>query len=196
MRGPETEQSHTNRWADGWYDRFMEGNGLDIGYRGSVKDAEPVLDTAIGVDLDYPGYDGKTLPFPDESQDYVFSSHCLEHILDYKSIIRDWFRVLKVRGNLIITVPHQFLYEKKRDVPSLWNRDHKRFYTPATLLNEIEISLEPNSYRIIHLRDNDDNFDYSIPPGKHSGGCYEIELVVNKIIKPSWDVKLSQFRTI
>ena len=130
-------------------DAFETGAILDIGYRG-YTDAEPVVAQAIGIELDYQGYDGRTLPFPDRSQDAVFSSHCLEHIEDFRNAIREWHRVLKVGGFLIIAVPHQFLYEKRRNLPSRWNADHKRFYTPASLLAEVELSLAPDSYRVRH----------------------------------------------
>jgi hypothetical protein len=36
------------------------------------------------------------------------------------------------------------------------------------------------------LRDNDDNFDYSIPPELPPRGCYEIELVLQKIAPPAY----------
>lgn len=186
MRGPETERSHKKRMQNGFYEKYMYGDGLDIGYRGSIEWAEPVLDDAIGIDRDYPKYDGIHLPFDDNSMDYVFSSHCLEHITDYSRTIEEWFRVLKLNGRLIIIVPHQHIYEKKINLPSQWNSDHKRFYTPASLLKEIEESLTPNSYRVRHLMDNDEGNDNSIPPNKHSNGPYEIECVIQKITPPKW----------
>lgn len=188
MRGPETEKSHNRRVRTGFYSKYMNGNGLDIGYRGDVINAEPVLDSAIGIEFDYPGYDGEHLPFENESQDYVYNSHCLEHILQTWIPIKEWFRVLKVGGFLIIVVPHQFLYEKKKNLPSLYNGDHKHFFTPAYLLEKIEEALEPNSYRIRYLQDCDEDFDYSRPPLVHSGGEYQIELVIEKIVKPNWEL--------
>ena len=65
-------------------------------------------------------------------------------------------------------------------------RNQERFYTPACLLCDFEAVLEPNSYRVRHLADNDCGYDYAIDPGAHSAGCYEIELVVEKIAEPSW----------
>lgn len=186
--GPETARSHQKRRDSGFYGKYMSGLGLDIGYKGSTPNAEPVLDTAIGVDTDYPEYDGVHLPFADESQDYVYASHVLEHVTNWPETLREWFRVLKVGGYLVITVPHEFLYEKKKALPSRWNADHKRFYTTSCLTFEIDWALTPNTYRVRHLRDNDDDFDYSIPPDRHSDGCYEIECVIQKIQKPSWDV--------
>jgi len=85
-------------------------------------------------------------------------------------------------------VPHQFLYEKKCNLPSRWNADHKRFYTPATLLCEFEAALQPNTYRVRHLCDNDQNYTYHIGPEAHAGGGYEIEFVVQKIDKPHWNL--------
>lgn len=179
--GPESRKTYQKKIDNGFFNKFMKGNGLDIGFSGGEKDSLPILETAIGVDLDFPGYDGKTLPFPNNSQDYVYSSHCLEHIVDYKHTLQDWFRVTKINGYIIIVVPHRDLYEKKLDLPSRFNGDHKRFYTPASLLKEIEESLPNNHYRIRHLHDNDFKHNYNDPPEKHGNWEYELEVVVEKI---------------
>lgn len=184
--GTESSRTYQEKLNNGFFDKYMKGNGLDIGYSGYVPGTEPILPTAIGVDTNYPGYNGITLPFANESQDYVYNSHCLEHISDYKSVIRDWYRVTKVGGYIIMVVPHQFLYEKKQNLPSKWNGDHKRFYTPASILKEVEESLEPNSYRVRLLEDGDREFDYNIGPENHSNGQYEITLVIQKINPPTW----------
>lgn len=185
--GIEARKTFEFKLRNGFIDRYLSGSAiLDIGYKGYESDVVPILPHAIGIDLDYPGYDGKVLPFADGSQDAVFSSHCLEHIADYPQAVREWFRVLKSGGHLVIVVPHQFLYEKRTRPPSRWNEDHKRFYTPASLMAEIETALPPNAYRLRHLADNDLGYDYSIGPNRHAGGCYEIELVVEKISPPAW----------
>jgi SAM-dependent methyltransferase len=185
-RGPETEKNHTDRTVSGFYDRYMKGTGLDVGYRGGLAQAEPVLPGALGVDLDYPGYDGRTLPFEAESVDYVYSSHVLEHVSDWSNFIRECYRVTKLNGFIIIIVPHQYLYERKWRLPSRWNGDHKRFYTPHSLLKEVEYSLPPNTYRVRSLRDVDSFYDYKKPLGEHPTGSYEIELVLEKIEAPEW----------
>ena len=188
--GAESRKTYAVKIASGFFDRYLSGKAiLDIGYRGGLDGVVPIVPQAIGVDLDYRGYDGKKLPFPDESQDAVYSSHCLEHIKDYRSAIREWFRVVKTGGYLVLIVPHQHLFERKRDLPSRNNPDHKRFYTPASLLREVEEALpEPNSHRIRHLMDNDMGFDYSVTPLQAGVGCFEIELVLQKIEKPLWDL--------
>lgn len=184
--GEESQRTYQDKLDNGFFDKYMKGNGLDVGYAGYIPGVEPILPTAIGVDLNYPGYNGTTLPFANESQDYVYNSHCLEHIADYKTAIQEWFRVTKTGGFVIIVVPHQFLYEKRVSLPSRWNGDHKRFYTPASLLKEIEESLVPNTYRVRLLEDGDKGFNYSADPKRHSDGQYEITLVVEKIKPPVW----------
>jgi predicted SAM-dependent methyltransferase len=161
---------------------------LDVGYKGYANpEGITVVPHAIGVDLDYPGYDGKRLPFADGSVDAVYSSHCLEHISAY--LLRDWYRVLKIGGFIVCVVPSQLLYERKRGLPSKYNQDHKRFYTPASLLTEVQTSLEDNSYRVRHLEENDLGYDYERPVDLHPSGCYEIVLVLEKIKKPRWTLE-------
>ncbi len=188
--GPESRKAHPRREREGFFDKYFGGVVLDVGYRGYEEiDVVPVLPDAIGIDLNYPGYDGKRLPFDELSVDTVYSSHTLEHIPDPIQAIRDWYRVLRYGGYLVITVPHQFLYEKRAALPSRWNLDHKRFYTPAALMSEIEAALSPNSYRLRYLVDDDENYDYSIPPERHAGGAYQIELVIQKIRLPEWQLE-------
>ena len=126
--GGESGKSYERRLAEGFYDRWLGGEViLDVGFGGSR-----VLPRAIGIDLGYPGgYDGIQLPFADETIEAVYSSHMLEHTPDPAPVIRDWHRVLKVGGFIVCIVPHQFLYEKRRYLPSRFDPDHRRFYTPA-----------------------------------------------------------------
>ena len=184
----EPSKTFLLRLTGGFFEKYMAGRViLDIGYKGAEHDAAvPILPHAIGVDLDYPGYDGVRLPFDDGAVDTIFASHVLEHIPDYRTAIRDWFRTLRAGGFIVCIVPHQGLYEKKREPPSRWNEDHKRFYTPGLLLREFEESLPPNSHRVRHLVDNDLAYRYEIGANQHAAGCYEIELVVEKITVPDW----------
>jgi SAM-dependent methyltransferase len=187
--GTEARKTYAAKLDNGFIEKYLSGTAiLDIGYKGYEEDIVPIVPNAIGIDVGYPGYDGHILPFPDESQDAVFSSHCLEHVEDARTAISEWFRVLKTDGFLVICVPHQYLYERKSYPPSRWNPDHRRFYTPAILLIDIEETLKPNTYRVRHLADNDAGYDYSIPPDQHPGGCYEIEVVIQKIRQPAWRI--------
>jgi SAM-dependent methyltransferase len=185
--GIEFRRSYQRRIESGFVAKYLSGHHiLDIGFRGGDATALPITEHAIGIDLDYPGYDGIHLPFPDESQDAVLASHILEHVTDRESVLRDWYRVVKVGGYLCIFVPHKYLYERRPALPSLWNGDHKQFYTPGSLMVEVERSLPINGFRIRHFADNDFAFDYERVPGQPPSGSYEIELVIEKIQRPAY----------
>lgn len=179
--GAESRKTWEEKLRNGFFLKYMSGLGMEIGYCGYEPNVVPILDNCIGIDLNTPDYNGFNIPYPDETQDYLYNSHVLEHISDYKSTIQEWFRILKKGGYLITVVPNKFLYEKKSELPSQWNSDHKRFYTPASLLQEIEESLPPNSFRVRHLQDNDLGHDYHQSLNEHSKGQYEIELVIQKL---------------
>ena len=186
----EAGRCYVDRARSGFLAKYCGGPlVLDVGYSGyDNPDKKPALPNAIGVDLDYPGYDGIRLPFEDGSVDTVFSSHCLEHILADHAAIRDWFRVLRVGGFIVCMVPSQALYEKKRFLPSNFNADHKRMYTPSKLARSFETALATNAYRVRHLAENDKGFNYQLGPEVHSDGAYEIEIVIEKIQPPAWDL--------
>jgi hypothetical protein len=187
--GSEARKSFDQKIETGFWSRFATGtNVLDIGFKGynPTGGVVPILEGAIGVDIDYPGYDGRTLPFSNGSQDMVYSSHCLEHIPDFIKAIQEWHRVTKVGGHIITVVPSAHLYERRKRPPSKHNDSHVRFYTPSSLLAEFEAALEPNTYRVRHLRENDWGYNYGARPDTHPSGCYEIEFVAEKIESPDW----------
>lgn len=63
-----------------------------------------------------------------QAYDFVFSSHCLEHIANPVKAISEWLRVLKPNGYMVIIVP-----EKSQCF------DHKRLHTQfQTLLTQYE----------------------------------------------------------
>jgi hypothetical protein len=186
----EAGRCYVDRVRSGFLAKYCGGPlVLDVGYSGyDNPEKKPALPKAIGIDLDYPGYDGIRLPFEDSSVDTVFSSHCLEHILADHAAIRDWFRVLRIGGFIVCMVPSQALYEKKRFLPSNFNADHKRMYTPSVLAQSFETALPTNAYRVRHLAENDKGFNYALGPEVHSDGAYEIEIVIEKIRPPAWDL--------
>jgi SAM-dependent methyltransferase len=190
--GFEARKADRVRRQTGFYDQFLSGaNILDIGFRGNEADTQPIVPQATGIDLDYSGYDGLRLPFNDMTQDAVFASHCLQCIDDSVMALKEWYRVLKTDGYLLIFVPHKHLYERRPILPSRWSGGaHKRFYTPGSLLAEVEGALPLNGFRIRHLADNDLNFNYSQSVQERPRGCYEIEFVIQKITRPGYSERL------
>jgi len=59
---------------------------------------------AMAVDIVAPG---DVLPIPDESQEFVLSSHVLEHFPDSIRALKEWTRVIKKGGYIFMIVPHK-----------------------------------------------------------------------------------------
>lgn len=74
-------------------------------------------------------------PLPIESGrfDTVIARHILEHVVDSVSAIREWGRVLKHGGRLIISVPN---HQLRNTIPL--NIEHVRAFTPESLKNQME----------------------------------------------------------
>lgn len=89
--------------------KYCRGQGLDLGM--GVTKIKP---DAIGIDL-YSPYadmheDARILKnYPDDYFDFVFSSHLLEELQNTEATLREWIRVLKPGGNLV-------LYQADKDV--------------------------------------------------------------------------------
>jgi SAM-dependent methyltransferase len=209
--GFESRKSYACRCREGFWDAFVAGSAvLDIGYRGGLPDALAIVPGAVGIELNHirldddiieswkdwvtwgakRAYDGLHLPVNGESVDTVYASHVLEHVDDPIACLREWFRVLRVGGTMIVAVPHAYLYERRLTVPpSRWSPEHLRSFSPATLMTMIEDALERNSYRVAALFDDDTGYDYSLPIERHPTGCLEIVCVIRKITKPQWNVE-------
>ena len=77
--------------------KFCQGKGLDIGAgRWPLPGAEPVELTA--------GRDGNGLP--EGTWDYIFSSHCLEHLVNPIAALEHWQSRLRAGGVLFLYLPH------------------------------------------------------------------------------------------
>jgi SAM-dependent methyltransferase len=205
--GYESRKSYARRCREGFWDAFIAGGAvLDIGYRGGLADALPIVPGAVGIELDHVrisddriepwassgpnGYDGLHLPANDGQMDTVYASHVLEHVPNPQLSLAEWHRVLRIGGTMIVTVPSAYLYERRLTVPpSRFSSEHLRSFTPGSLLELVETALEPNSYRVAALFDDDTGYDYSLPIEQHPTGVLEIVCVIRKIAKPQWNVE-------
>lgn len=78
-------------------DHFCRGRGLDVGA------GKWALPGAVAVDLEY---GGDALDLPAGPWDYVFSSHCLEHVADPIAAIEHWKSRIRPGGVLFLYLPH------------------------------------------------------------------------------------------
>ena len=88
------------------------------------------LPTPLGNVGNHPlnlGGDARSLYwFNSNVMDYVFSSHLLEDFEDTESVLREWIRVLKVGGYLILFCPDEQAYrEHCRRTGQDYNLAHK-----------------------------------------------------------------------
>ena len=98
-------------------------NGLDIGY----SKPEWKLPEAYGVEPTVdPEYHAMNLPFHRFGWDYIFSSHCLEHVKEnWYNVLDYWLSAIKVGGILFLYLPHSTqLYWRPEN-----NRKHLYFFS-------------------------------------------------------------------
>jgi predicted SAM-dependent methyltransferase len=99
---------------------YCEGYGCDIGFGGDkIKKTD-----CIGIDYLQPyAHTGKDqvdiacdvmnepVPVPDNSFDYVYTSHLIEDFADTTAALKEFIRILRPGGNLILVFPDQQVYE-------------------------------------------------------------------------------------
>lgn len=176
----ETTKSHNRRIREGFFEKYCNGEGFDIGYGGDI-----ITPDCSGWDMR--NGDAQYLSgIEDESFDFVYSSHCLEHMYDVRIALKNWFRVVRRGGYLLLAIPHRDLYEKKTRLPSFWNGDHKHMFLigraepPDTLDIVEEIRTSLTNYDIKYIKACDEGHTIT-NPFKHSDGEYQIEIVIQKM---------------
>jgi ADP-heptose:LPS heptosyltransferase/predicted SAM-dependent methyltransferase len=69
--------------------------------------------------------------FADESMDFVFSSHVLEHMEDPAKTLSEWWRVIRPGGYLALYLPHRDFYPNISQPGA--NPDHKHDFVPTDI---------------------------------------------------------------
>lgn len=128
------------RWErEGLWSKWIKPPILDIGC-GNDK----ITPEADGFDLS--DGDAQTLDsIPNAKYTTVFSSHCIEHMRDPHEAMRNWWRVLRPGGLLVVIGPDEDLYEQCV-WPSVFNADHKN-----TLTLSKDMSWSPRSINLTDL---------------------------------------------
>ncbi|RYY70133.1 MAG: class I SAM-dependent methyltransferase [Chitinophagaceae bacterium] len=99
------------------YAPLLSGKLMDFGCGSKpYKSLFTQVDEYIGVDYQGEGhshvneeievyYDGKTLPFEDNTFDSILANEVLEHIFNLEAILQELKRVLKPGGKILISIP-------------------------------------------------------------------------------------------
>lgn len=133
-------------WApEGLELRVLKGTGIDIGSGG-----DPVFPYAQSFDQEN-GDANYITKYVHDTFDFVYSSHCLEHIYDPKKTILEWWKLVKPGGHLFVTVPDEDLYEQGV-FPSRFNPDHKVTFTISKTKSWSPVSI--NVYDLVKTLPN------------------------------------------
>jgi predicted SAM-dependent methyltransferase len=179
----EAANSYTRRLREGFFEKYLQGKGIDIGCGNNV-----VVEGARPWDKGYGDGDATYMEgVENESYDFVYASHVLEHVLDPKEAIKNWWRILKPKGYLVIAVPDEDLYEQGY-WPSLFNDDHKTTWTlfkdkswSDVSYNLVSLVQELPNNNMIYAKKCDENYDYSVDGIKDQQAAErQLEVVVRK----------------
>lgn len=129
--------------------KVCKGMGVDVG----CNREEWKFPGAFPVD---PAIDERTdalnIPANDFQLDYIFSSHCLEHLQDWVSVLNYWKTKLKSGGVLFLYLPHP---DQEYWLP--WNnRKHVNILYPK----DIERYLKDNGFTNVFVSERDLNHSF------------------------------------
>lgn len=109
----------------GQFKAFPHFIGVDNGHHWGMKGVDVAVKTCEDLSL-----------FAGHSMDFVFSSHLLEHIVDTASALKEWWRVIKPGGYLVLYLPHKNFYPNVGQEGA--NPDHKHDFMPADVIAHME----------------------------------------------------------
>lgn len=96
----QTEGDMT-QYARPFAKKFCKGVGYDIGYH---TDDWKLYPDSTGIDT-FTFWKSDALP--DIMVDYIYSSHCLEHVDNWVTTLEHWISRLKTGGILFLYLPHE-----------------------------------------------------------------------------------------
>jgi len=130
---------------------LLKGRLLDFGCGRKPFENLFAVEKYIGVDLQNTGhdhknskvdfyYDGKHLPFENETFDSLFCAEVLEHIFNPGEILKELNRVLKPGAKALITVPFS------------WNEHETPYDYARYSSNGIKYLMENNGFKILEQK--------------------------------------------
>jgi len=164
----ETSKCYKLRKKENHFRLYLCGKGIDIGCGHDILAIEfgsvHPWDLSQGDAMLMSGVE-------EETYDFAYSSHCLEHLECVEIALYNWSRILKKDGYLYFTVPEYVLYEKMT-FPSVYNCDHKNtfsYYIERKQTKrenhynykDINQILEKLKMEVIMCKLEDENYDYN-----------------------------------
>jgi ubiquinone/menaquinone biosynthesis C-methylase UbiE len=104
---------------------FDHGRGIDVGSGGKTLRPDRMdtldFDPKLRDRVDFSS-SADQIPVADQTYDFAFASHVLEHMINPARAILEWSRVVKIGGSLIVLMPDCRIYvpdRKKFDIEEL-----------------------------------------------------------------------------
>jgi SAM-dependent methyltransferase len=156
------EASKTRRLFGDLEKLILSGNGIDIGCG-----SDPIFPNVQCFDVQHGDANNITQHVSDQF-DFVFSAHCLEHMLNPAHTLKEWWSLVKEGGYMYIVVPDEDLYEQG-NWPSKYNSDHKWTFTiykqkswSPVSINIIDLIKELSDCSVVRLAVQDNHYDYRL----------------------------------
>jgi SAM-dependent methyltransferase len=128
--------------------RYCRGQGIDVGAGRSLFPGARAIE-------DQPEENAYHIVAADQTLDYVFSSHCLEHLTHWPEALAEWLRVLKPGGILYLYLPHPACRMWRPDIlhHHVWQPEPDRLAVHLETLGFtiVEGSLFPDAYLSFYL---------------------------------------------
>lgn len=145
---------NASQFAIPFAQHFCKGIGYDIGCNRIEWSLPGSIPIDIAFDDPYEAYN-----LPEQSVDYIYSSHCLEHLTDWVAALDYWTSKIKPGGTLFLYLPH---YDQVYWRP--WhNRKHRHVLTPQI----IKDYMQDTGYDPIFVSEKDLNHSFMVVGTKH-----------------------------
>ena len=173
------ETSKSKKYWDDLEKTVLTGRGIDIGCG-----PDPVTPDARRFDLEQ-GDANAVSQYVKEQFDFVYSSHCLEHMHDPRKTILDWWKLVKPGGHLFVMVPDEDLYEQGV-FPSRFNTDHKATFTISKAkswspksVNVLDLARSLPGGEIVSLQQQDRGYNHWLA----GSGKFQPDIYVRAVAK-------------
>ena len=97
----ETEKNYEARVRNEDFKNYLHGNGIDIGGGDDCLKLPPDVEGTVRL-WDIQDGDAQYVhKLKDNTFDFVYSSHCLEHMRDLDTAFTNWIRICKQGGGTV-----------------------------------------------------------------------------------------------
>jgi len=140
---------------------ILKGKGIDIGCG-----VDPVTPEVKKFDQN-DGDANIITQYVHDTFDFVYASHCLEHMHKPREAVLEWWKLVKPGGHLFFLVPDEDLYEQGV-FPSRFNPDHKATFTISKTqswspvsINVLDLAQSLPNGQLVSLALQDKGYDRS-----------------------------------